>query len=84
LQFKHHSSVNSLENSSDGNCGICRVLYEDLTTEIGGEELSKEEGLETTAYLSLLDEGAYRVDFRLRYNGIRFEHTFILKASGRC
>jgi hypothetical protein len=83
LQFKHHESIKSLRNAFDGNCGICRVLYEDLKAEaeIMGKDLTDGQDLKSTAYISVLEEDAFRADFKLSHVGIRAQHTFILKVS---
>jgi hypothetical protein len=85
LQFQHHSTVKSLRSSFDGNCGICRVLYEDLKAEVEkiGDDLIDDDDLESTTYISVLEEDAFRADFKLKYLGIRAQHTFILKVASK-
>ncbi|PSN69911.1 HET-domain-containing protein [Corynespora cassiicola Philippines] len=88
LHFTHHSAGKELRRSALINCGICRVLFEELQTKVDHTLVFDDLELLVTASLSVLDhprvQHLYRLDFKLRCNRIRSQRTFVLKrtASG--
>ena len=86
LYFTHHTQEEDLQRSAKMNCGICRVLSEELKQKRlktdPALEIDKEE-LSVTASLAVLDHprvhDLYRLDFKLRCGRTRYQRTFILK-----
>lgn len=82
------------------NCGICRVLFEELvpkvypTFPLDQKNVSTEQELSIdrrelsiTASLSVLQhddvKDLYRLDFKMRCDGIRGQRTFVLKRTSQ-
>ena len=87
LHFTHHSAGKELRRSALINCGICRVLFEELQTKVDHTLVFDDLELLVTASLSVLDhprvQHLYRLDFKLRCNRIRSQRTFVLKRTGQ-
>ncbi|KAF2691705.1 HET-domain-containing protein [Lentithecium fluviatile CBS 122367] len=80
LHFNRHTNGQELKKSANMNCGICRVLYEELHS---NNDTIDEMELLVSASLSVLFhprvQHLYRLDFKLRYGSVRSQRTFILK-----
>ncbi|KAJ9655038.1 hypothetical protein H2201_008890 [Coniosporium apollinis] len=65
------------------NCGICRVIYDEFRSKWDSDKVPDEKDLFITAGLSILAnsraQNLYRLDFKLRYDRVRCQRTFILK-----
>jgi hypothetical protein len=83
LHFNHHDSVRELQESAIHHCGICRSIYQELCTKLAGEKPSENCPLAITACLSVIPNfdpiRLYRLDFKIRYDALRCQRTFILK-----
>jgi hypothetical protein len=82
LHFNHHDSAGHLRKAAAMNCGICRVIYDELQAKLGPAGIPDKTKLSITAGLSLMDPGnhqLYRLDFKLRYDRVRIQRTFVLK-----
>lgn len=53
LHFQHHSDEDSLHRSAGMNCGICRVLYEELSSKKSNS--TPKPSITTTKHAQLLD-----------------------------
>ncbi len=88
LHFQHHASLASLGASARLDCGICRVLRDDLPQHLRQHLDSAGSGGEVpwisiTASLSIHAPGMYRLDFTLEGDELRRKKTFVLKEAGR-
>lgn len=82
LHFNHHMSGKNLCHSAKMNCGICRVLLEELRSHIGPEKNCDELPITITASLFVPNpkmDQVYCLNLRLRYDQIRCQRTFVLK-----
>lgn len=86
LHFNHHTKGKDLRRSAEMNCGICRVLWEELEEKLEkhGPSLDVDHReLTVTASLSVLDhprlKHLYRLDFKIRCDRTRCQRTFVLK-----
>ncbi|KAF1949897.1 HET-domain-containing protein [Byssothecium circinans] len=85
LHYAHHYDGKTFLRSAMMNCGICRVLFEELELKLqcdNGTPL-EERDLNITASLSVLHHPRvshlYRLDFKMRCDRIRSQRTFLLK-----
>lgn len=87
LHFKHHTTGKGLRRAAKMNCGICRVLYEELQPKVDPATSIEQMELEVQASLSVLNDRAedlYRLDFKLRCDRVRSRRTFVLKKCSKC
>lgn len=97
IHFEHQTNVLSLEDSADMNCGICRVLLEELDLDpsvLKNLRRQSEQATATVPPVSLaclrvvtsLDgqkkDEPYRLDFDLQFEEIKKRHTFLLNHVG--
>lgn len=87
LHFNHHTNGKDLRRSAKMNCGICRVLFEELLPKLDPAIPIDQKELSVTASLSLLShprlQHLYRLDFKLRCGRVRSQRTFILKRTSK-
>jgi hypothetical protein len=89
LHFNHHTKLKDLYHSKKTNCGICRVLFEELVK--SGAELYdvKEDDPRTIEVRSSLfippsrEDHLYCLKFKLRYEQLQCERNFVLKEIGK-
>jgi hypothetical protein len=86
LHFNHHANAKALRRSKEMNCGICRVLFDELRSKMDSAENFDDLPIIVTASLSIPDprvDQLYRLDFKLQSNQIRCQRTFVLKEASK-
>jgi hypothetical protein len=86
LQFNHHKNVGDLRSSAKINCGVCRVLLEELKLRGGKDMKWDEPSISITASLFVPNpevDQVYCLDFRMRYGQLQCQRSFVLKETGK-
>jgi hypothetical protein len=90
LHFNHHQLLRDLFSSMKMNCGICRVLFEELEHKIGFKLGDVEKGDERTVNIRAFlfiptprENHLYCLNFKFRYDTIQCQRAFVLRETGK-
>lgn len=90
LHFNHHKYLKDLFRSKKMNCGICRVLFEELEDKHGSElsDVKKDDDrtVNVQAFLfipTLKENPLYCLNFKFCFDKIHCQRTFVLRETGK-
>jgi hypothetical protein len=90
LHFNHHTMLKDLYRSRKMNCGICRVLFEELESKLDSRlgDVKKSDprtiGVKASLFIPTpREDHLYCLQFKIRYEQIQCQRTFVLRETGK-